>query len=622
MKKLIFLSFLFTSSALHSATFNIPDGNVTALINAMNTANTNGESDIINLATNGTYVFTTVNHSMTGQSFGYSETDGPIALPFIQNEAVSGRDIILNLNGSVLRLATNAPKMRLIYSLNEVSWEINDGTIKDFESPLVNASSLSGGGGGALVIGESNLFKAESVTFENCKSNSLSERAGGAIYVKGNAEVTFKNSTFRNNVATKHGGAVSVLLAKVRIENCLFDSNVCTIESGAAIYADGCEGLTTDPGGIGEIIGSTFTNNTSKSFGAVFLQGYNEDRWIVRDCQFSNNKATANGSMGGAIWHSGVDNGQFNVSNCTFEYNEAKTHGGAIVCTRGSNNFTNCTFYKNVTKDAGGLGGALYNVGDANSTWFSTIVNCTFAENICGGYGGAWCISDNRGSVKNTIISNNRAYQQCGYPPASGCAGYNNSHNCAGFLTDNGNNIEYPERPNRVANPSYDDPNDKACFSRPAIVASNLMPVIDPLLLVPDFNGGLTKTMALQAESPAINAGSGCSEMDQRGAYRTGSCDIGAYEYAGVLSVDEQDFSDIELVVYPNPSTGEFALKIPEQYQTKKGTIQVFTLDGKLVLEKDLNTSEEGMIRLTEKGTYLLNTIIENQVFSNKVFVY
>ncbi|HHB93395.1 MAG TPA: hypothetical protein ENK59_09325, partial [Thioploca sp.] len=44
-------------------------------------------------------------------------------------------------------------------------------------------------------------------------------------------------------------------------------------------------------------------------------------------------------------------------------------------------------------------------------------------------------------------------------------------------------------------------------------------------------NGGLTKTHALNINSPAINAGSSCESKDQRGFYRdTSKCDIGAYE--------------------------------------------------------------------------------------------
>jgi hypothetical protein len=57
----------------------------------------------------------------------------------------------------------------------------------------------------------------------------------------------------------------------------------------------------------------------------------------------------------------------------------------------------------------------------------------------------------------------------------------------------------------------------------------------DPLLGPLQNNGGATQTRALQAASPAIDAGNNatCSVTDQRGVTRPqyGQCDIGAYEY-------------------------------------------------------------------------------------------
>ncbi|MBD2767506.1 hypothetical protein IC235_06325 [Hymenobacter sp. BT664] len=559
MKKLLLLSLLLGCGPSFAAIFPIANGDVAALVAAINTANTNGQADVINLASNGTYVFTTINNTVTGLPGGYIETEGPVALPLIRDDVASGFDLIINLNGSVLRLSSTAPRMRLLQRAwgPEVSWQLNGGTIKDFESPANNPAPRRGGGGGAVVVGPGDLFTSEFMTFDNCTSNSWEERAGGAISVGGSSTVTLKNSTYKNNTGTSHGGGVTVLLSDIVVENCVFDNNQCTRDGGSAIYVDGCMGWVDRPGGMGQITGCTFTNNTSRNFGAVFLQGYHEDKWFVKNCQFTNNKATGTekGGMAGALWHSGLNNGTFDVSNTTFENNEAKTHGGAVACTRGTNNFTNCTFYGNKTLDPEGLGGALYNMQEGRNPpplWFSTIVNCTFANNICGGYGGAWAVSNDsigaiRGSVQNTIIANNRAYQQCGYPPPPGCIGYNNTHNCGGTLINNGNNLEYPERPLRMLYPTWDNPDDKPCFSRPVVLNSNAMPVINPLLSPPASNGGATRTMALQAGSPAINAGncSGSSvpATDQRGRARVGACDIGAYEFSTPLPVELAAFS-------------------------------------------------------------------------------
>ncbi len=73
---------------------------------------------------------------------------------------------------------------------------------------------------------------------------------------------------------------------------------------------------------------------------------------------------------------------------------------------------------------------------------------------------------------------------------------------------------------------------------------------LDPRLLPLSDNGGATRTHALLAESPAIDAGNNVAgeEYDQRGAgfprVVGGSADIGAYEYAGAATVIEYAHDD------------------------------------------------------------------------------
>ena len=49
-----------------AATFNIPDGNVTALVNAIISADTNNQDDTINLASNGAYIIMAPDHGYDG----------------------------------------------------------------------------------------------------------------------------------------------------------------------------------------------------------------------------------------------------------------------------------------------------------------------------------------------------------------------------------------------------------------------------------------------------------------------------------------------------------------------------------------------------------------------------
>lgn len=64
-----------------------------------------------------------------------------------------------------------------------------------------------------------------------------------------------------------------------------------------------------------------------------------------------------------------------------------------------------------------------------------------------------------------------------------------------------------------------------------ACLAAGNVKAADPLLSAPANNGGPTLTQLPAANSPALNAGSGCAAIDQRGNPRdTAVCDLGAVE--------------------------------------------------------------------------------------------
>jgi hypothetical protein len=134
------------------------------------------------------------------------------------------------------------------------------------------------------------------------------------------------------------------------------------------------------------------------------------------------------------------------------------------------------------------------------------------------------------------------------------------------------------------------------------INGGNSIPVITPLLSPLASNGGNTKTMALQLGSLAIEARDGGSELVQSSAPRVGNCDISAYKYGSVLFIEEIVSNKSYLTVYPNPSTDEFSIKIPIEYQTRGGNIQIFALDGKPILIKNIDKGGITAISLTAKG--------------------
>jgi len=124
--------------------------------------------------------------------------------------------------------------------------------------------------------------------------------------------------------------------------------------------------------------------------------------------------------------------------------------------------------------------------------------------------------------------------------------------------------------------------------------------------------------MALQAGSPAINAGAGCPTTDQRGATRIGTCDIGAYEFGGVLSIDKIISSKDDVLVYPNPSNGIFYIDVKEPQVAE---IQIFSLVGKLLYEKKFETTNIIPIEFYQKGLYLINIKSDKMNTTSKIII-
>ena len=180
--------------------------------------------------------------------------------------------------------------------------------------------------------------------------------------------------------------------------------------------------------------------------------------------------------------------------------------GGSAVGGRGGN---------------GGTGGGFSTVGT------STLLNATIVLNLGGGAGAAGPVTAGHGGSGATAgMPGNAIEGNQGTPGAGGAASTNTGGttviqnsivasnslpSCAGPITDGGHVIAIP---------------DSACPGS----------AVDPLLEPLSDNGGPTKTMALAAGSPAINAvpatGAGCPATDQRGVPRPQgvACDIGAFE--------------------------------------------------------------------------------------------
>jgi hypothetical protein len=220
---------------------------------------------------------------------------------------------------------------------------------------------------------------------------------------------------------------------------------------------------------------------------------YNEGVLTISECTFTHNACDADATFGGAIYNY---LGAVSIHNSTFYSNTATSYmsyGGAINSSGGRLDILNSTFVDNL---AGGdyfdQGGALY----ASSP--VTITNSTFSGNRSKDNGGTiFVLGGSSLLLRNTIVSS-----------GAGATG------CSGTVVDGGGNLSWP---------------DSTC---PGL---NQDPKLSPLAL----NGGSTRTMALIANSPAIQHAvlANCPVQDQRGRLRglPYHCDSGAFEWYWLL---------------------------------------------------------------------------------------
>jgi hypothetical protein len=134
------------------------------------------------------------------------------------------------------------------------------------------------------------------------------------------------------------------------------------------------------------------------------------------------------------------------------------------------------------------------------------------------------------------------------------------------------------------------------------------------------FNG-YTANWSLNSTSPCINSG------DPSGTYPTtdilgnpriygSSIDMGAYEFQGPNGIVTNNFNN-EFSIYPNPSNGNFII---ESNLNEKQTIQIFDLNGRLILSQNIIGTSEIDARSLDNGFYNL-TINNGFGISNKKVV-
>ena len=457
----------------------VPDGDVAALIAAINSANANADADEIVLAANATYTLTAIDNGFNG-------------LPAITSA------ITIRGNGATITRDTESPTFRLLAVRSTGILNLDNATISNGWSEF----------GGGIFINASGA-----VTLSNSIIGGNGANYGGGIYNGGT--MTLTNNTISGNHADYGGGIYNddtMTLTNNTISENVADTN------GGGIYNDGTVTLTN----------STINDNVAKSFLGGGIYSYYDGSVTLINSTISGNDAFFGG---GGIFS--MDRGTVTLTNSTVSGNWAFVDGGGISAEKVTVTVTNSTISGNEARSGGGIyysgtltvtnstisGNSAHREGGGVYDYYygtAILTNSTISGNHANIEGGG--INNNNGydgsvTLTNTIVAANTTDGNA--PDVSGAVTSDSNHNLIGDGSsmsgvvdgDNGNQVGTAVAP------------------------------IDPLLGDLANNRGLTETMLILDGSPAIDAVNDTSAptTDQRGISRPQgvASDIGAVEIFG-----------------------------------------------------------------------------------------
>ena len=401
------------------------------------------------------------------------------------------------------------------------------------------------------------LNKAGTCQFDYCrfqygKAALDDDQDGGALRIFTCDNVEINHSTLFCNFSREHGGALNAENSKVTMLDCKVDNNLTysKIDTIYFMYGGGLRFLKCEV----DITQTDFSYNMGQS------------------------------AIGGAL---SLDSCSVHIDRCRFEHNYG-INGGGLYLIR-SNDYP------------------------------CSITNSLFANNISGHFGGGLAISDSSPLVSNlTVVNNHSIGVNCG-----GIFFYQHSSpvlwNCIVY----GNTNEVPlEEPVQMWSWTYDDYapdfyNSLVQYGFENISNHEVITVYENCLDEdPLFVDSEHENFHLSVNSPCINAGDGnatSTSYDLDGLWRVCGdyIDIGAYEYSAT-GVTETGQNNQPIRIVGNPVTASSYAEI-ECESTCNLFVKVYTVDGKLLVNKNLGKAQTGIHRIEigemfqhlTSGTYL-----------------
>jgi hypothetical protein len=493
--------------------FDVADGDVQGLIDAINAANAACTSDparsvaapaVINLAANGHYTLTAVDNTDAGSN----------GLPVITGT------VIINGNGATIARSSAAgtPEFRILRARSGSTLTLRDLTLTN---GAVTTGDKDAQFGGAL-----NSFGT--VTLERTRIISNTAGFGGGGLLLGRGPVVITDSLVISNSAGGGGGGIQVQAGTVELIAVTIENNRAP-DGGGLVTVVGSEALTLTVNRSTIVKNSaTGSDNPVEGTGGGIrlsqaISGTTMDTIVVvNDTLIANNQAINGGGIGmGLIQPGSLHLIQLTLNRSAVVNNVAQGqatqqgNGGGILNINAILHMVNSTISGNTAignpqVQFSGVGGGIANARTGLPTTISMTNTSVISNTALAGGGILNALAAGATgpvvSFANSLIAGNTALGGAAFGPS--CL------NQGGALTSNGHNL---------------DQND-ACGFTAVGDQTNVAPLIG---LLAD-NGGPTPTHALLDNSPAIDAGNNanCPATDQRGVARPvgDSCDIGAYE--------------------------------------------------------------------------------------------
>ena len=485
------LATLLLLSPAQAAVFNIPAGDVAALIAAITTANGNGKDDTINLAA-GTYSLTVINNMI----------DGTNGLPGITSTlTIKGA----GAEETIIERLANAPSFRILYVAKPGTLTLDGLTLRGGVAENTRTCNCGGGlynNGGRVVVTNSafvgnhaqsavgfggglgnngGMVRLTNSTLVGNDAQGLGGGGGGLANFYGRASLIDCSIT-ENTAGDGSGGGLFNFGGQVSVSNGTLASNQAQVDGG---------GLYNESGAV-TVQQSTISNNSAGFGGGLFSAA--DSTVALTDSTIANNRA----QVGGGLWHQA--SGTLTLLNSALTGNHAVGEGGGGI-NGGVVIVTNSTIAGNQADSGGGL----FNSGTV------TLLNSTIAYNLATSAGGGlFHLFTDPMELQNTILAQNTA-----------TAG----PDCHGLVNSRGNNLLGDPAGCNVALLQSDLTGDPGLgqFVDPGIPGQGRLPLLP--------------------YSPGIDAGNAkaCPSTDQLARPRSHShglpaCDIGAVEFFPIVN--------------------------------------------------------------------------------------